>query len=171
MITFKSSFNLLVQGALTATLLTACQEKNHGNGEIPYDQRNAQRHVISVSKAEELTSRYRQGKNELMRQLRSPDYLDKNFSMPDAEMFNRDAIALLLNQKGAKGMRIYVGQDDKGLIRFVVVGVDAKGEDILGKRDTLAATAAYSAASAGSSPIILEVGQRCPTLCSTLSRK
>jgi hypothetical protein len=168
MITFKSSFNLLVQGVLTAALLTACQEQKHGTGEIPYDQRNAQRHVISVSKAVELTKRYRQGKIELLRQLRSPDYLDKSFSMPEAEMFNRDAIALLLNQKGAKGMRIYVGQDDKGLIRFVLVGVDAKGEDIIGKRDTLKRMA-YTASSEGSSAIILEVGQRCPTLCSTLS--
>jgi len=154
----------MAQAALSALLLTSCQERRTDNGEIPYDRRNAQKHVISISTAARLTAQYRNGKNELLKQLRSPDFLEKSFSIPDAELFNRDAIAMLLNQKGAKGMRIYVGQDDKGLIRLVLAAVDANGDDITGKRDTSSATT-YSAA--GFTAFALEAGQRCPTLCST----
>ncbi|MBL4676483.1 MAG: hypothetical protein JKY70_09815 [Mucilaginibacter sp.] len=164
MITIKSSSFTICLALLFLTLLTACQNQSSGNHEIPYDRTNASKHIISVRNAAELTAGYREGKSKLIRQLGGADYLDKNFNLPDAELFNRDAIAQLLNQKGAKGMRIYLGQDKKGLVRLVLVAVDEKGDDITSK-DGQASDVVNPAASVASA-VVLEAGQRCPTMCS-----
>ena len=52
--------------------------------------------------------------------------------MPLAEKFNRDAIIQLLNEKGAKGVRIYLGKDTAGMVKMVLVATDEKGDDITG---------------------------------------
>ena len=94
----------------------------------------------------------------------------KNMDLPEAEYFNRDAIAALLNQKGAQGMRIYLGKDQQGLVKMVLVATDDKGDDITnslevnsGKLRTL------KSETSPSSSVQLEAGQRCPTMCGKAS--
>ncbi|MBE9583366.1 hypothetical protein IM792_02800 [Mucilaginibacter sp. JRF] len=159
MITIKTSIAFLCLAFSATLMFTGCNTPTPDSGTIPYDERNASKHVISVRKAAQLTAGYRLGKMKLIRQLGGSDYLDQNFNLPDAELFNRDAIALLLNQKGTKGVRIYLGQDDKGLIRLVLVGVDDKGNDITNSEGSTPDGAVKSA-------MVLEAGQRCPTMCS-----
>jgi hypothetical protein len=120
--------------------------------EIPYNKDSARVHYISLKAAQQLTANFKAGKAALARQLKSADFLEKKFDLPIAEKFNRDAIAALLNHKGAKGIRIYFGQDDKGLIKMVLVAVDAQGNDIPGNGTELG----YA----------LDASLRCPTLCS-----
>ncbi|MEJ7737718.1 MAG: hypothetical protein WKF97_09855 [Chitinophagaceae bacterium] len=54
---------------------------------------------------------------------------------PYAESFDRNAIALLLKQKGAEGIRVYLGVDEAGEtgkeVKLVLVPVDKKGKDIV----------------------------------------
>lgn len=120
--------------------------------EIPYNRDSALVHYISLKDAAELTANFRSGKTELARQLKEPGYLDRNFNLPLAGKFNRDAIAVLLNRKGAVGIRIYLGKDKDGFIKFVLVGVDSKGNDITGN----GAPGEY----------VLDASLRCPPMCS-----
>jgi hypothetical protein len=164
---FNKSIYCLLSTGLLMLMLTGCDRHRDDNYQIPYDKEKAEAHIRPLSYAARLTADYRRGKIELSRQLKDPAYLDQRFNLPDAEMFNRDAIAALLNQKGVKGMRIYLGKDGDS-IKMVLVGVDAKGNDIAGKL-TNTRIKTLSKSSENSSAVLLEAGQRCPTMCSVNS--
>ncbi|MDB5157408.1 MAG: hypothetical protein JWR50_2115 [Mucilaginibacter sp.] len=129
--------------------------------QIPYDKEKAQVHIISIKTAAQYVSTYKVGRLGLDRQVRDTGYLTKSFNLPIAEQFNRDAIAALLNQPGAQGVRIYLGQDKNGLVNLVLVATDEKGKDITGDDGRIMKFTTNSTPA-----IALEAGQRCPTLCS-----
>jgi hypothetical protein len=144
-----------------ALLFDQCGLGN-GSAEIPFNPDSAKVHVISFPKAAELITGFNSGKIELGRQLKDTSYLNKSFNMPIAEKFNRDAIAQLLNEKGAKGLRIYLGKDSVGQVRMVLVAVNEKGNDITGDFGKIMKYTGNSS----DQPVAMEAGQRCPTLCS-----
>ena len=153
--------------ALLLLLLSRCSPDNGNNYQIPVDRAKALRHVISLREAEQLLAGFQTGKKDLQAHL-PPRYLETNFNLPDAEMFNRDAIAALLNAKGAAGIRIYLGKDEKGQIRMVLLPVDRKGNDIhttLVSRVTAISVPGISEAQARDELQAMESGQRCPPLC------
>lgn len=162
-LTLKFMLTCLLLG--TALLFSRCnREAEQYDPLIPYDEAKAREHFIPVDTAAKFTSLFRKGKVALGRQLRDSTYLNKKFNMPRAELFNRDAIAALLNQAGAKGVRIYLGEDDAGLVRLILVAVDAKGNDITGHNGKIMK---YASNAEGDATVILESGQRCPTACAT----
>jgi len=114
-------------------------------------------HLIPLKAAVQLTAAFRREKVVLNRQLRDSLYLQKSFNLPFAEKFNKEAITALMSQEGVKSVRIYLGKDGRGLIRLVLVAVDAKGNDITHITNKTHHT---------EDAIILETGQRCPTICS-----
>lgn len=134
--------------------------------QIPYNKEKAQVHIISIKEASQFVSTYKVGRLGLDRQVRDTGYLTKSFNLPIAEQFNRDAIAALLNQKGAQGLRIYLGQDKNGLVNLVLVATDDKNNDITGDDGQVMKFAGNTGQA-----IALEAGQRCPTLCSTAQPK
>jgi hypothetical protein len=147
-------------------LLTQCTPPSR-DFKIPLDPVKASRHVISIKEAEELKNGFQQAKKELRRRLPG-NYLDSAFNLPDAEMFNRDAIAALLNAKGAQNLRIYLGRDEKGQVRLVLLPADANGNDILttlvpGERAVSVPGISSAYARAGAQA--MESGQRCPPMC------
>jgi len=161
----KSPKILFLPGVMLgiALLFAQCKQVvNDADQQIPYDKEKAKIHIISIKDASELASTFREGRLQLNRQLKDTAFLNKSFNLPIAEAFNRDAIAALLNQKGARGIRIYLGEDKKGLIRLVLIAVDEKGNDIIGKNGRVMKYAQDD----GGDPFGLESGQRCPTLCS-----
>ncbi len=161
----KPTLTFILTALLLGSMLlfTQCNSEEPYDPLIPYDEANAKLQFIPGDTAAKYTWLFRNGKNSLGRQLKDSAYLQKKFNLPLAEQFNRDAIAALLNQPGAKGMRIYLGQDEEGLVRLVLVAVDAKGNDITGYDGKIMKYTANTADQA----VILEAGQRCPTLCST----
>jgi hypothetical protein len=151
--------------------LTQCTPQR--DYKIPLDPVKAYRHVIPIQEAEQLKNGFQQAKKELSSQL-PKHYLDSAFNLPDAEMFNRDAIAALLNAKGAKNLRIYLGRDEKGQVRFVLLPADAEGKDILttlipGPRAV--SIPGISSATARDGAQAMESGQRCPPMCQTTQDK
>jgi hypothetical protein len=131
------------------------------DGKIPVDTEQARRHIIEVKQGKAYTTSFRQGRQELARRLGDSAFLRDTFNLP---------IALLLNQEGAEGVRIYFGRDEKGLVRLVLVPVDSKGQNII--RRFLGSTTAYipGVKSANAAPPeddgdAIENGQRCPTMC------
>ncbi|GEM_PF-3535336 len=61
--------------------------------------------------------------------------------------FNRDVIDNILGQNGCIGIRVYYGMHDDGKYTFIIVGVDAAGDDL-------------------SDGIIAQVPIPCPPFCS-----
>ena len=154
--------------ALTIIILSSCKQGTSG---IPVDKERAKLHIISLKQADAYRSDFGKTKEALRGQIRDSSFLDKQFDLPIAEMFNRDAIALLLNQEGADGIRIYLGHDANGKIRLVLLPVDKNGKDIRRKLlDGLTQKAAAQPINPGTGDDdgdgeAVEVGQRCPDLC------
>jgi len=94
-------------------------------------------------------------------------------NLGEAEAFNRDAVAVLLNQKDAQGnpaagVRVYYGVDRQGQVRLVLVPYDSKGNDIIGQLigNKSVSIPGISSAQAFDSPgQTVENGQRCPVVC------
>lgn len=140
------------------------------DGKIPYNREAAREHVIPFTSAIEYTKAYRQAKMELQRQIQDSGYLDRNFNLPAAESFNRDIFAALLDRDSAQGIRIYLGLNEKREVCFVMVPVDAKGNDLRGRIvDGQQVASIPGISSAYALPPVddeaAEKGHRCPTIC------
>jgi hypothetical protein len=165
MATLKNTLRGIVPAALLLIILQGCV---HTSTQIPYNPDKAKKHFISLANAQALTAGYRKEKITLMRETTDTNFLATNFNLPNAESFNRDAIIALLNQEGADGVRIYLGRDKQGLIRMVLTAVDSTGNDITGSPVRVSANTGFiesANASPAPPPVLLESGQRCPTLC------
>ncbi len=81
---------------------------------------------ISLNKAIEMTSRYRQNKNAV---------IDPAFSGNDilaiCDTINKAAIEALLAKQGCSAIRLYYGMNDDLQLRPILVAVDQNDEDIL----------------------------------------
>ena len=152
-------FTLACFAVCVVMLLCKCHPKSTSD-EIPYNPDSAKVHIIKLDTAIKLTSGFRLTKMQMAHKPNDTGYI-ANF--PLAEKFNRDAIIALLNQKGARGIRIYFGEDKSGPIRMVVVAVDSLSNDITGRSDKAASTTGTQDA------VVLDASQRCPTLCSVNS--
>lgn len=162
------STRTLVVVALFSLALSVLYSCNGGKGGgIPVDNERAKVHIIPIKQADTYRDQFSKTKTDLLAQLRDSSYLDREFNLPIAEMFNRDAIALLLNQEGADGIRIYLGRDEKGQVRLVLLPVDKNGKDIRRKLMDLQSLTQKAAASPDDDMDgqAVEVGQRCPTVC------
>lgn len=144
--------------------LTGC---SGGQGGIPVDEKLASIHIIPVKDAKAYTRSFEQGRSDLAKRLGDSTYLVDTLNLPNAEMFNRHAIALLLNQEGAEGIRIYFGRDAKGQVRLVLLPVDKEGKNIIRKLlpDGIVSIPGISSAYAQEEGEAIENGQRCPTMC------
>ena len=159
------ALRLAILFAVTGLLLAGCN-----SGKIPVDEDQARGNVISIKQAKAYTQSFAQGRLDLARHT-SDAYMRDTFNLPDGEMFNRHAIGLLLNQEGAEGVRIYLGRDEKGQVRLVLVPVDKTGKNIIGK--LLTNRTAYipgvkqanAQDGSGNDGEAIENGQRCPTMC------
>ena len=137
-----------------------------GDGGIPVDEQRARQHIIKVVDAKTYTASLDQGIAMLNRRL-GDNTLRDSFNIPKAETFNRDAIALLLNQEGADGVRIYFGRNAKNEVCVILVPVDKNGQNII--RNLVGSRTAFipgvSKAYAQGEGEAVENGQRCPVVC------
>lgn len=158
-------FTVACLAVIIVMVLTKCHPTKTGAGGegLVYNKDSAKVHIIPVDTAIKLTTTFRLIQKETARRLRDSSYI---VEFPLAEKFNRDAILALLDQKGAKGVRIYLGEDRKGPVKMVLVAVDSLGNDITGRSNRIMRPAGNTGTADG---VVLEAGQRCPTLCSTNS--
>jgi hypothetical protein len=104
-------------------------------------------HFIDLKIAIEMTSRYRQHMNTILR----PDYQGRDI-LPIAEAFNKKALQDLLNQADCIGLRFYYGMSADYQLHLIICGVDGKEEDIT-----------------DASALIADDSKRCPPRCSLYS--
>ncbi len=125
-------------------------------------------HIIPMKDAVAYTARFRRTWNQLPRQF--PE-LSTRLNIPRTESFNRDAIAVLLNQRDADGnlaagIRIHFGLDSEGQVHLVLTPSDSRGKDIIARLSPAEAAGSSSTRieSLGDGEVI-EEGLRCPPVC------
>lgn len=158
----KTSPLLFITTLAVVTLLAGCT-----SGGIPVDEERARLHIIKVKDAKAYTASMRQGLEMLHRRMGDTTTVRDSFNIPLAETFNRDAIALLLNQEGADGVRIYLGRNNKNEICMILVPVDKNGQNII--KNLIGSSTAFipgvSSAYAQDDGEAIQTGQRCPVVC------
>jgi hypothetical protein len=168
-----SGLVILIAGSLL--IITAgCNQRTATIGKIPYNEDSVKPHILPIARAVEYTGNFRAARDSFYSQRPA---MKIAFNFGSAEAFNKDAIAVLLNQKDAAGnqaagLRIYYGLDKGGLVRMVLVPYDSKGNDIInqlvGER-AVSIPGIPSANAAGTDGQTIENGQRCPPVCSSTS--
>lgn len=73
-----------------------------------------------------MTKLYRNQKDAIF----STKYSGQNI-LPLCETFDSETVAAILAQPSCTAFRIYYGMDDKLQVHAILVGVNAKGQDIL----------------------------------------
>lgn len=127
----------------------------------PVDEARAWKHIIPARTGDKYIKSYRAVADTLK---------IKDFELVNHETFDRNAIALLLNQKETDGLRIYMGRNEANKVIMVLVPVDKNGKDIrkvLLKRTDTTGEQPRSAKSAEADDTdpgeqFVEVGQRQP---------
>jgi len=127
----QSSLLLFASLFFVALVFTGCDNDNAGTaGDIPFDEKRALESIISIDTAKQYQRSFISSRDSLNRPFQDTSFRSLNFSLPNAESFTRDAIIVLLNQKGADGIRVYYGKDHRGTVRLVLLPVDKNGKDI-----------------------------------------
>jgi hypothetical protein len=166
---FRVPFGSMLFLALAGIAITSGCAPNSA-GQIPYNEDSVRTHVLSISQGIQYTKEFRLRRDSTYQHLPG---LSREFNLGQAEAFNRDAVAVLLNQQDASGarasgIRIYNGVDREGQVRMVLVPYDSHGNDIV---NTLVGEKAVripglpTAEAAGGGGQVIEEGQRCPVVC------
>lgn len=108
---------------------------------------------ISLQQAVDMTTRYRQEKDNIV----NPNLIGQNI-IPVCETFDREIFDAILEETGCVKMRIYSGLNPQLQLRAIIVGVNDKDEDIL-------PSSASSLSTDGDPVYIGEEGQVCPPTC------
>ena len=131
---------------------------------------NGLNHDIPLAVAVEMTARFRKHREEILKtEFQGRDIL------PLCETFQRAAFERILAQPSCVAVRTYLGMDAELKVRFIFVGVNDKGEDILPSAglgaQSVSATQSVSADTTlgedeeEDEGEIIEEGQRCPPHC------
>jgi hypothetical protein len=139
-------------------------------GKIPFNEDSVRNHILPIKEAVAYTAKFRSVRDSFYNQLPP---LKTALNLGKAEGFNRDAIAVLLNQIDASGrqsagIRIYFGLDRNGEVRLVLVPYDIDGNDIINEligNKTVVLPGIPAANAAGTNGQTIENGQRCPVIC------
>lgn len=91
---------------------------------------NGINHVITTDQAHTMATRYQANIDSL----RNGQLAAVNGMLPHHETFNLKAIDTLLCQPNTVGLRVYLAMDANRQMRFVLVGVDPQGHDVISRR-------------------------------------
>lgn len=116
---------------------------------------NAIDHTITLDQAATMVNNF----GLLRESMLNADFTGRNV-LPVYETFNLDAIDALICQQNAIGFRVYMAMDGQQQVRFVLVGVDGDGKDVIQRRNE---DPGYRMEAApGHSTQVYEAGQRWP---------
>ena len=167
------SRNLSFSGFLLGPVLMSCFigcNPPPTTGKIPFNEDSVRNHILPIKEAVVYTTKFRTARDSFYKQYPP---LQTALNLGQAESFNRDAIAVLLNQidpsgRESAGIRIYYGLDRNGEVRLVLVPYDTNGNDIINEligNKTVVLPGIPTANAAGTSGQTIENGQRCPVIC------
>jgi len=151
--------------------IAGCDQQG-GTRSIPVNEDSVRGHILNIQDAVKYTARFRNSLQDTSTKQLAAGKSATDFGW--AESFNRDAIAVLLNQKDssgneAAGVRIYYGYDEGGRVRLILVPYDKNGNDIIHQlivEKTTKIPGISEAKAYWGNGQTIENGQRCPTICS-----
>ena len=108
-------------------------------------------HSISLDEAKEMTKKFRQDKDTIVKD----QYKGKHL-VPDCESFDRAAFDAVLRREDCKGIRIYYGMKETPHVHAIIVGFDENGKDILPQSGSIMDS---------TDATIIENGNACPNYC------
>lgn len=117
------------------------------------------KHFISLEKAKTMTALYRRERGNVV----NPEHAQKG-TLALSETFDAEPFRVILTNPDCTGLRIYYGMDDTHKIHAIIVGVNAKNEDILPGETTIGAVGAATV-----DATIIEDGTWCPPICPVTS--
>ena len=143
-------------------------------GAIPVNEDSVRSHILPIEAARGYSRNFRSVRDSFYKQVPG---LRQAMDLGQAEAFNRDAIAVLLNQKDpqgnpAAGVRMYYGLDRQGQVRLVLVPYDIHGNDIINtlvSDKTVSIPGVSPAKAFADGGQTIENGQRCPVICDNSS--
>lgn len=103
--------------------------------------------LIPLRQAIDMTRLYRSEKENIL----TEEHRDTG-KLPICETFEKAAFQQLLETNECVGVRIYSGMDSNRKMRFIIVGVDSRGEDLY-------------ITQTDSEQLVIEAGIRCPSVC------
>lgn len=110
------------------------------------------KHSISLDEAKQMTKKFREEKDKIVKD----EYRGKHL-IPNCESFDRSAFDELLRREDCKGVRIYYGmKEEDNQVHAIIVGFDEEGKDIL---------PVEGVALDGTQPVIIENSVPCPVYC------
>ena len=149
--------------------LQACNQRK----DIPYEEGRVEENIISIKTAQAYTASYRNAVTALSRRTSGGAFLRDSFQLPVAVQFNKDVLALLLNQKDsagnyADGVRMYFARDARNQVTLVLVPYDRSNNDIINKliqKDVAWMPGITSAFADQVDGQAVDNALRCPTFC------
>ncbi|MEO6917156.1 MAG: hypothetical protein ABI151_17360 [Chitinophagaceae bacterium] len=167
----KQAGNYLLLIIAVATFIAGCNDNpNNKNTGLTFNAENARQHVMPLNEALKYTARFKDSKTRLDSAISGNNFFKEHpFKLLNGEYFNRDAIIALLDKAEKGGIRIYLGQDEKGTLKFILVPATEK-------QDYLTKLVAFNGAlkipgmnTARAAPFqdyeVMERGQECPNMC------
>lgn len=155
-------------GGTTTIVASSCVDSKPDN--TPYTKElNAINHFITLDSAKYLADNFTRNKGAIL----SGKFANDSMILPVSETFNLKAIDSLICQTTTIGFRIYPVLDANNKVRFVLVGVDSTGNDVLqqaaasirktgGLLQPVQTIAKAGGSGDNSSSLLLESGQRYP---------
>ena len=127
-------------------------------------------HKITLGRAKQMTRRYREYKDEILK----PEFSGRDI-LANSDTISREALERLLAQPGCVAMRIYYGMNDQMHIKPILVGVNENNEDMLRVQAAPTIGSISTLSTASIEPItptetegeILDEMTRCPPGCAT----
>ena len=116
--------------------------------------------LITLEQAIAMTTLYRAQKDTIL----ADAYKGKNI-LSISETFDKDAFQAILDQQACASVRIYFGMSEDLIIRNIIVGVDAEGNDLLPDSSDTMKEASITEGSEAPPPPIVEEGIICPPIC------
>lgn len=132
---------LLLLLPAAALFVLSCQKSKQDQGQVQAGSpglagreggEQLSEHIIPLSLAQQYSQRFLNLRDSVLPLLLSNgQFLEQQFNMPLCETFCRESIDALLAVDGASSVRIYLGVDDAGKMRLVLMPVDSEGNNII----------------------------------------
>jgi hypothetical protein len=152
----KTTKPLSIAMTLAMAILFSCNNDN----ELPMSKEKASRAKQTVALVKDYTFSTSIGDPITLETANrwTANYRRENQNETEAHFFGNEIIKQILAEKGAVGIRMYYSIDDSGRKQILIVGTDAKGEDLLPSSNSNAKTE-------GDTNVIADMSYPCPGYC------
>jgi hypothetical protein len=152
----KTTRSISVAMTLAMAVLLSCNNDN----ELPMSKEKATKGKQTVALVKDYTLSTSIGDPITLETANrwTANYRRENQNDTEAHFFGNEIIKQILAEEGAVGIRMYYSIDDNGRKQILLVGTDAKGEDLMPSSSSNAKTE-------GDTNVVVDASYPCPGYC------